>query len=362
MHWSFPVRICVKDVNQKLNSLKKALHLAAVSGDANIICLLLDREEIYTAARDHRGNLPLLDAVEAHQSREIIDLLVPRSHRALPSLPQRVKDVIEDSYASIIDFAPSDFDPYRSQQTIFDLLYVSQGPNGEETWRRPVTKPRFGEEGSFRWIHLPANNLSWCQALITRWYVEGECPKTEDYINLERSLSQQQHQGPKVHSIHMRPTFRRLVGYDRSKVYMYLPYLELDTTQGTQVGRNTLLSEAYDSWKASDHCHHRRRTLDQFLYKSLDTRKRDSDQVMSRYLRNNHGTEGLLVVDQLWIWNLGPELIITSFPHIEQHRLIEQSTLFTNILERINPRTGGLVQNVDELADIVIEQCISACD
>ena len=343
------------DVNQRSYSLKTALHLAAASGDANTICSLLSQEDIYIAAKDHRGNTPLLDAVEAHHSQDIIDLLVPWSHQAMPSLPSSVKEVVKSSHASIIDFIPPHFDLHRSQQTMFDLLYMS------EMLGSPVTKAGSNEEASFRWIHLPANNMSWCQTLITRWFVEGGCLERQSYVALQRSLCQQQHQGTKAHSIHMRPIFSQLPGDDKSKMFMYMPYLELDTTQETKAGGNTPISKAYDSWDANDHFHHRRRTLDQFWYKSLDTNRRDGDQVMSRYLKDRH-IRGLLVVDQLWIWVLGENLIITSFPHIEQDRLIEQSPLFTSILERINPRTGGLVRNVGELADVVVEQCMSACD
>jgi ankyrin repeat protein len=348
-------------VFRKSNSLKTALHLAAVSGDTGIICLLLGQKRLHIAAKDHLGNTPLLDAVEARQSREVIDSLVPWSHRAIKCLPKRVKKVIEHSYASIIDFSPPQFDLHKSQQTIFDLLYVSQGQNGDETRRRPVTKPASDEKGSFRWIHLPANNMSWCETLITRWFVEGDCLESERYVALVRSLSQKQYQGPKVHSIHMRPTFGQVYEADMTTFYLYMPYLELELTRISTVDTNTPLSEAYDSWSENEHFHHRRRTLDQFWYKSLDTKKRDCTQVMSHYLLGQ-SIEGLLMVDQLWIWALGPELIITSFPHIEQHRLIEKSDLFASILERINPRTEGSVRNAGALIDIIIEQCISACD
>lgn len=43
------------DVKQTSYSLKTALHLAAGSGDAKIICLLPSQEDIHIAAKDHRG-------------------------------------------------------------------------------------------------------------------------------------------------------------------------------------------------------------------------------------------------------------------------------------------------------------------
>lgn len=82
---------------------------------------------------------------------------------------------------------------------------------------------------------------------------------------------------------------------------------------------------------------------------------------MSRYLKR-YNTEGLLVVGQLWVWILAPDLIITGFPHIEQYLPIQQSALFTRILERIYSRIAGLVRGVQGLAHVIIEQGISSCD
>lgn len=94
----------------------------------------------------------------------------------------------------------------------------------------------------------------------------------------------------------MRPTFGMLPGNGSPSAFMYIPYLEMATTQILEAKSDTPLSDPYDSWNPMDQFHHRRRTLDQFWYKSLDTEKRDFDQVISRYLRSQ-GTEGLLVVD-----------------------------------------------------------------
>lgn len=49
-----------------------------------------------------------------------------------------------------------------------------------------------------------------------------------------------------------------------------------------------------------------RRTLDQYFYAHLDTRKRDKDQVVYRYTRDKLGSQEpkLFMVDQLWLWVL----------------------------------------------------------
>lgn len=142
--------------------------------------------------------------------------------------------------------------------------------------------------------------------------------------------------------------------------------------------RDILLHQAYSRWKANDYGLHARRTLDQFLYPNVDTRQRDDDQVLLRYQRKEKlDFDGLvdaamsdesaqdydiLMVDQLWLWVFGPELIVTSFPQRWQQHRIELPDLLGRILEELDPRTGTPVQNVSELAVCVVSQCTSTCD
>ena len=65
---------------------------------------------------------------------------------------------------------------------------------------------------------------------------------------------------------------------------------------------------------------HVRRTLDQFFYHNIDTESRDQDQVVYRYQLKGKDHEDIeidpkiVMVDQLWMWILGKDLIVTSFP------------------------------------------------
>jgi hypothetical protein len=58
------------------------------------------------------------------------------------------------------------------------------------------------------------------------------------------------------------------------------------------------------SYLRADYPLHPRRTLDQFYYNPLDTRQRDSDQVVYRYTKATSETPKMLMVDQLWLWIL----------------------------------------------------------
>jgi hypothetical protein len=57
---------------------------------------------------------------------------------------------------------------------------------------------------------------------------------------------------------------------------------------------------------------HVRRTLDQFYYYAMDTEKRDEDQVVYRYCKSREKELRVFMVDQLWMWILGPGIALAS--------------------------------------------------
>lgn len=57
----------------------------------------------------------------------------------------------------------------------------------------------------FRWIHLPANNTAWVEALLTKAFIEEGAHDVEGFKALERSFTHQ-HRGKQSHSRFMRPT------------------------------------------------------------------------------------------------------------------------------------------------------------
>jgi hypothetical protein len=61
-----------------------------------------------------------------------------------------------------------------------------------------------GKAAKFRWIHLPANNMAWVEALLTKAFIEESANDVEGFKALERSFSNQ-HRGQQSHSHFMRP-------------------------------------------------------------------------------------------------------------------------------------------------------------
>jgi hypothetical protein len=57
---------------------------------------------------------------------------------------------------------------------------------------------------TFRWIHLPANNMAWVEALLTKLFIEEGASDVQGFKALEKSFSHQ-HRGKQSHSHFMRP-------------------------------------------------------------------------------------------------------------------------------------------------------------
>jgi hypothetical protein len=77
---------------------------------------------------------------------------------------------------------------------------------------------------------------------------------------------------------------------------------------------------------------------------------------------NSSGETKSLMVDQLWIWVLGPSLIVTSFPQDWQYPCTELPDLLSNILEETDSCNGTPPQSVYDLATCIGGQCLSSCD
>jgi hypothetical protein len=67
-----------------------------------------------------------------------------------------------------------------------------------------------------------------------------------------------------------------------------------------------------------DLCHHPRRTLDKFYYRSIETKTRDNDQIVSR-----KRPDQVLMVDQLWVWVTSMDTIFTFFPQNTTPEMLE---------------------------------------
>ncbi|KAM0813428.1 hypothetical protein AB5N19_13422 [Seiridium cardinale] len=107
---------------------------------------------------------------------------------------------------------------------------------------------------------------------------------------------------------------------------------------------------------------HIRRTLDQYYFLTLDnTSERDRDQVVYRGTISRSLSTRVVMVDQLWLWILDDNTIITSFPRRWGRNKPDPSGVHKSLRERLAPNTE-VIKSIHHLgpyvtALIIMDQC-----
>lgn len=192
------------DVNTTTSSGMTALHWAARNGHLATVKLLLGHKGIKRDVKDSFDITPMLGAAE-NGHLEIVQLLSPADDGSF--LSDDADGACKGFQATVVDFGMENRPINHVKYSVFDLLY---GQN--ERTRKPLVstivrnipaKPRF------RWLHLPANNMSWVETLITKHFVENSASDVEGFKALEKTFSQK-HAGPMIHSHFMRAHCSRM--------------------------------------------------------------------------------------------------------------------------------------------------------
>lgn len=115
--------------------------------------------------------------------------------------------------------------------------------------------------------------------------------------------------------------------FSTGKLVLFMPFLHYETDENRRrmssvINRVELGKEVNNSPDArmlqaylkSNPRMHPRRTLDQYVYHGFDTSERDQDQVVWRYCRDHHKEKKVFMVDQLWLWTFGRDLVVSCFP------------------------------------------------
>jgi hypothetical protein len=165
-----------------------ALHLAAEKGYVKIVELLLQQKDVQSSAKDRHGNTPLLAAVKSKERHWLLQLLAPWNRS--PSTTT-----------------------LKHKIPVYNVLYEDFLTESVLSHKHVSTRPDPFKETAFRWIHMPTNNLHWCQTLLKKSFIEGDfSDNLEDFKVVERLLSQQQYRGRRRDdSRFMRPTCSRLL-------------------------------------------------------------------------------------------------------------------------------------------------------
>lgn len=301
-----------------------------------------------------------------------------------------------------------------------------------------IRKPAFNvrptdKATSFKWIHLPANNLAWVEKLMIKLFIEDGASGSHDLGTLQGSLNHQ-HRGYQAHSWFMRPTCQVILPrqkqdvqatvppqaapiifvnehqdnspgltpagrsnttYNKEKTepkyrpdsfFLYMPYLHYESERGRRDMQEAILksgrfskapnaqhprSGTYDEMLIRGHLTpsrvslHVRRTLDQYFYPNSSTVARDKDQVVGRYqaIQSNMDAydfdPNIIMVDQLWLWVIDSNLIITAFPQRWGQPKDDAFSALDGILDSINSKTNDPVTSVYDLATVITTYCSS---
>ncbi|KAI1437798.1 hypothetical protein GGR50DRAFT_605239 [Xylaria sp. CBS 124048] len=107
---------------------------------------------------------------------------------------------------------------------------------------------------------------------------------------------------------------------------------------------------------------HPRRTLDQFFYLDIDTSARDTDQVVYRFCKRHKIETKVFMVDQLWLWVIGKDLVITCFPQRWDQPKNDPMNVLEGIIEETNAKTRPPIQSVYDLAMLITSRCSGMFD
>ena len=467
-------------VNAETSSRMTALHWCARNGHIDLVRLLMQQPGVQKYPKDAFEETPMLGAAQ-NGHIEIVRLLSPADDGA--SLSPTAHAACKGFQATIVDFGMEHRPMNHRKHSVFDVLYGwdvhRQKPIVTTLVRNIPAKP------TFRWIHLPTNNLAWAETLITKHFVENSVSDIEGFKAIEKTLAQQ-HRGSTVHSSFMRPLCQRMqptkkdtaVSYtsdtltedtavetktpkptivlpgqenaplgerktdrkptlnerkvkntsipqgstlppkaprrqkegarldsaprrkgDKSaiqgrttidkkasrngNIVLFMPYLHYETHRNRvkmseAINRATTASDNMGRSNLSNTCDemliqaylkstpnlHIRRTLDQFYYHAINTEYRDMDQVVYRYTRGKGKDTDtkLVMVDQLWLWILDNDLIVTSFPQRWKQPKNDPLNVLDGIIEDMNSKTRPPVKSVYDLATLITGRCSGVFD
>ncbi|KAI3145460.1 hypothetical protein CBS147326_410 [Penicillium roqueforti] len=466
-------------INAQLLNGITPLHLAAQGGHREVVQCLLEKPDLKRRVRDNFGSTPFLRAAQ-FKRKDIVLLLAPFNN--VDSLSDGVKEACAAFDATVVDFGNFHNENRVKRMSVFNLLY---GRDPENPRKQAVTTVPVDSRGTdFRWIHLPANNMAWVEALLTKSFIEEGAHDVDGFKGLEKSFNYQ-HRGQRTHSHFMRPlcqnTPRTMLrrheeetpeepasengqvramdsparkqkgtgskpekadsyfhdeGHGKKNknnpkrgksgsvpgtpkqetkgksgqgekqrsslssstfckdphplvsacnVCVFMPYLHFETTERRQqmqdaisraetldfiprgIKRTRTRDEIliYAHLSSSTTSLHVRRTLDQFFYPNIDTKSRDQDQVVYRYQTKSPGMGAdpkIFMVDQLWMWVLGTNLIVTAFPQRWDQPKNDPLNVLDGIIEDINSKTRDPVKSVYDLAMIITNRCSGVFD
>ncbi|KKY13643.1 putative ankyrin repeat protein [Phaeomoniella chlamydospora] len=227
------------NVNAQTSSGMTSLHWAAENGHLKAVRRILQEPNVWTNAKDAFDSTPLIRAAQ-HDYMEIVEALRPHILEGL--LSETAAQACNEFTAAVVDFyveSPSVVKNVVRKQSVYTAIYAKQSWDPNKFVVTTVIKDIKPRPPSFTWIHLPANNVAWAEALLTKHFLERSCRDIPGYKALIRLLGQQQHHGSEVHSRFMRPTCLRLWNGQRRANNFHTPAPKSKSAKPAQKGKPT---------------------------------------------------------------------------------------------------------------------------
>ncbi|KAM7208059.1 ankyrin-3 [Naviculisporaceae sp. PSN 640] len=250
-----------------------------------------------------------------------------------------------------------------------------------ESTGESVSQPAAGAdkfEFHFRWVHLPANTLQWMSDLV---YMIGSEEKREGGMSevmsfFKKGWQEIPHGSSKSRLmkpgyVHETTPWACNSGEADVMSALYMPYIRFGRFQkeGDGDSRYKDLMNAY-----KDQTIHGTRTLDEFYYHTAgderlerDMERRNQDQVVTKELEGDVKKLALpswtiLRIDELWVWVLNKQTIITS----STHRPDQVESLAAIILKELGkaPEASGgksrpQPKTAHAMGQFIVDSCVS---
>ncbi|KAI0203267.1 hypothetical protein F4808DRAFT_37752 [Astrocystis sublimbata] len=161
------------------------------------------------------------------------------------------------------------------------------------------------------------------------------------------------------------------------KIVLFMPFLHYETDERRQKMAHAVrhvhertphhVPHSRDSLIIKAYLHntpplHPRRTLDQYFYHGIDTSARDTDQVVYRFCKRYGIEKKVFMVDQLWLWVIGKDLVVTCFPQRWDQPKNDPLNVLDGIIEETNAKTRPPIQSVYDLAMLITSRCSGMFD
>lgn len=200
------------NVNACTSAGMTSLHWAAENGKTATVRRLLREANCLKNGKDSFDCTPLIHAAQ-NGNWPIVEVLRPYA-LAEPSVPI-ARRACERFRGAVVSFFADEKMRIRNRvdkHTVWQILYA-RDPDNAESFAIPTVSDNIKtKKPLFRWIHLPANNVSWLEALLTRHYLETNSKDVSGLKSILRLLGKQQHRGAQIHSRFMRPLCKRIWG------------------------------------------------------------------------------------------------------------------------------------------------------